>query len=73
MYFRSTIIITIGPNVMSSFSCPHLNSETNFCIKLNVDCVPGIKGCVLTRKFHFAFPAEDRIKQKDLIKRSKKK
>lgn len=49
---------------MSSFSCPHLNTESIFCIKLNVDCVPGRKGCVLTRKFQFAVPAEERIKNK---------
>lgn len=49
---------------MSSFSCPHLESEKYFCIKLNVDCVPGRKGCVLTRKLQFAFPAEERVKQK---------
>lgn len=53
---------------MSSFSCPHLNTETSFCIKLNVDCVPGRKGCVLTRKFEFAIPAEDRIKPKSTDK-----
>jgi len=47
---------------MSSFSCPHLDSEKDFCIKLNVDCVPGRKGCVLTRKFQFAVPAKERIK-----------
>lgn len=50
---------------MSSFSCPHLNTETSFCILLKVDCVPGRKGCVLTRKFQFAVPAEERIKQKE--------
>jgi len=50
---------------MSSFSCPHLNTESTFCIMLNVDCVPGRKGCVLTRKFQFAVPAEERIKQKE--------
>jgi hypothetical protein len=50
---------------MSSFSCPHLDIEKTFCIKLNVDCVPGRKGCVLNRKFQFAIPAEERIKVKE--------
>jgi len=50
---------------MSSFSCPHLDAEKVFCIKLNVDCVPGRKGCVLNRKFQFAIPAEERIKVKE--------
>jgi hypothetical protein len=58
---------------MSSFSCPHLNTETNFCIKLNVDCVPGRKGCVLTRKFQFAIPAEERIKNQNESKRINKR
>lgn len=50
---------------MSSFSCPHLDTEKAFCIKLNIDCVPGRKGCVLNRKFQFAIPAEERIKVKE--------
>ncbi len=54
---------------MSSFSCPHLEFEKTFCIKLNVDCVPGRKGCVLNRKFQFAVPAEDRIKIKPTLKK----
>lgn len=47
---------------MSSFSCPHLETENTFCIKLNVDCIPGRKGCVLGKKYVFAIPAEERIK-----------
>lgn len=58
---------------MSSFSCPHLNTETDFCIKLNVDCVPGRKGCVLNRKFQFAFSTEDRIKKKQEARTKSKK
>ena len=57
---------------MSSFSCPHVNTKKDFCIKLDVDCVPGRKGCVLTRKFQFAFPAEERIKNKKLLKNEKR-
>ena len=55
---------------MSSFSCPHLSTENNFCIKLSVECIPGRKGCVLNRKFQFAIPAEDRIKLNELNKKS---
>lgn len=58
---------------MSSFSCPHLNTESTFCIKLNVECVPGRKGCVLTRKFQFAFPAEERIKIKENTRKINRK
>ena len=56
---------------MSSFSCPHLDTENIYCIKLNVDCVPGRKGCVLARKFQFAVSVEERIKQKELLKKQK--
>ena len=55
---------------MSSFSCPYLKDENNFCIKLNVDCVPGRKGCVLKSKFQFVISPEERIKQKELSKKS---
>lgn len=58
---------------MSSFSCPHLNTENTFCIKLNVDCVPGRKGCVLNRKFQFAFPPEDRIINKQKTQKQSRK
>jgi hypothetical protein len=57
---------------MSSFSCPHLDIEKDFCILLSVDCVPGRKGCVLKRKFQFAFPVEERIKHKELSKKESK-
>ncbi len=57
---------------MSSFSCPHLDTEKTFCIKLNVDCVPGRKGCVLNRKFQFAFSVEDRMKTKQQEKKPNK-
>lgn len=57
---------------MSSFSCPFLETENTFCIKLNVDCVPGRKGCVLNRKFQFAIPAEERIKNKEKNKKTSK-
>lgn len=54
---------------MSSFSCPHIEFEKNYCFRLKVDCVPGRKGCVLNKKFVFAIPAEERIKK---LKNSRK-
>lgn len=44
---------------MSSFSCPHIDASS-FCNRLNVDCIPGRKGCVLGKKVSFAIPAEKR-------------
>lgn len=58
---------------MSSFSCPHIESENIFCIKLKTDCVPGRKGCVLTPKFQFAIPAEERIKSRKSIKKKSRR
>jgi hypothetical protein len=57
---------------MSSFSCPHLDTEKIYCIRLKVDCVPGRMGCVLTRKFQFAVPAEERVKRYKSNVKSKK-
>jgi|GEM_PF-1104328 len=53
---------------MSSFSCPHHDSEKGFCIRLQQDCVPGRKGCVLLTKVVFAVPAEERIRKKEKVK-----
>ena len=50
---------------MSSFSCPHIDSIGTYCQRLKADCVPGRKGCVLDKKYVFAVPAEDRIKERE--------
>ena len=55
---------------MSSFSCPHLELENSFCIRLQQECVPGRKGCILLNKVVFAVPAEDRIRKTDKVQRS---
>ncbi len=57
---------------MSSFSCPHLDTEKVFCIKLNVECVPCRKCCVLNSKFQFVILAEERIKIKEQIRKPKR-
>ncbi|MDP4172337.1 MAG: hypothetical protein Q8933_00095 [Bacteroidota bacterium] len=57
---------------MSSFSCPHLNEKGNTCLRLKTDCVPGRKGCVLSKKFQFAVPVEERIKMQNSKEESKK-
>jgi hypothetical protein len=50
---------------MSSFSCPHIVSAENKCLKLKRDCVPGRPGCVLANRFQFAVPIEKRLVEKD--------
>lgn len=51
---------------MSSFSCPHLESEKSYCLRLKVECVPGRKGCILAGKVVFAIPAEVRIQKPEV-------
>lgn len=56
---------------MSSFSCPHLDTKNTFCIRLKTDCVPGRPGCVLGKKYTFAVPAEERIRNLEQSKKNK--
>lgn len=44
-----------------SFSCAHIDLETEYCRRLKCTCVPGRRGCVLRGKVTFAIPAEERI------------
>ena len=52
-----------------SFSCPHFDPNRDFCLRLNTDCVPGRKGCVLEGKTVFAVPVEERLREKEREKR----
>ncbi|RME96621.1 MAG: hypothetical protein D6766_00165 [Verrucomicrobia bacterium] len=47
-----------------SFFCPHFDVETEQCLRLDVECVPGRNGCVLGRKTVFAVPPEQRVKDR---------
>jgi hypothetical protein len=53
-----------------SFSCPHFDPDRDFCLRLNTDCVPGRRGCVLGDKAVFAVPVEERLREKELEKRA---
>jgi hypothetical protein len=46
---------------MSSFACPHFDAANHWCLRLNADCVPGRRGCVLAGKATFIFPPEERV------------
>lgn len=54
---------------MSSFSCPNLDQEHDYCIRLCTDCVPGRPGCVLSKNSVFVVPVEQRIREKEEAKR----
>jgi hypothetical protein len=67
------MLVTNKSEIMSSFSCPHLDFGKDYCIRLKKDCVPGRPGCVLGgNKYQFAVPAEKRIKKKEEHKKIEK-
>jgi hypothetical protein len=45
-----------------TFTCPHLDPTSDWCLLLRTDCVPGRPGCVLRKTSHFLVPVEDRIR-----------
>jgi hypothetical protein len=55
-----------------SFSCPHFKPD-NFCVRLNTDCVPGRRGCVLPASTVFAVPAEERVRLLETEKREQRR
>jgi hypothetical protein len=48
-----------------SFSCPHLRPGDEHCHRLNIDCVPGRRGCVLERGAESTAPADPREPGRD--------
>ena len=53
-----------------SFSCPFFKPEGEHCLRLNTDCVPGRRGCVLPASTVYAVPAEERVRLKEEEKRA---
>jgi hypothetical protein len=47
-----------------SFSCPHFDINRDHCLRLNTDCVPGRRGCVLDGST-FAVPVEQRLRERE--------
>lgn len=54
-----------------SFSCPYFRPDDEHCLRLNTDCVPGRRGCVIGKDTVFAVPAEVRVRDKEEEKRRK--
>jgi len=52
-----------------SFSCPHFRADDEYCLRLEIDCVPGRRGCVLEGNGVFAVPAEERVREREEEKR----
>ena len=49
-----------------SFSCPHFRPDDDHCLRLETDCVPGRRGCVLQGRAVFAVPAEERVREREI-------
>jgi hypothetical protein len=54
---------------MSTFTCSHHNVPEDWCQLLDTDCVPGRPGCVLRGKSVFLVPVEERIREKEAVRR----
>ena len=54
-----------------SFSCPHFRPDDDHCLRLQTDCVPGRRGCVLEGKTVFAVPAAERVREREEENRRK--
>ena len=55
--------------MMSSFSCPNYEMQRDYCLRLQMDCVPGRSGCVLSNSSVCAVPVEERIRLKEEARR----
>lgn len=49
---------------MTSFSCPHYDSNRDACDRIGDFCVPGRPGCVLFGNSKFAVPWQQRLEAK---------
>jgi len=49
-------------NRIMTFSCKNYDYNEDKCLKLNVECVPGRRGCVLEGKVRVSEDLEKRIK-----------
>lgn len=52
-----------------SFSCPHFRLNDEWCLRLNTDCIPGRRGCILPKDTVYAVPPEVRVREKEEEKR----
>jgi hypothetical protein len=54
-----------------TFSCKNFDLNTDDCLKLKSDCIPGRPGCVLEGKVSFSEEIEKKLK--DLEEKSKER
>ena len=56
-----------------TFSCKNFDFNTENCLKLHTDCVPGRPGCVLIGKVKFSENIEEKLKALEARKKTRKK
>jgi hypothetical protein len=56
-----------------TFSCKNFDFNTENCIKLNTECVPGRPGCVLVGKVKFSEDIEKKLKDLEAERETRKK
>jgi hypothetical protein len=56
-----------------TFSCKNFDFNTENCMKLNADCIPGRPGCVLEGKVRFSEEIEKRLQDLAAAKETREK
>jgi hypothetical protein len=56
-----------------TFSCKNFDFNTENCVKLNTDCIPGRPGCVLEGKVKFSEDIEKKLKDLEAERETRKK
>ena len=54
-----------------SFFCAHLDHQTEQCLKLKVECIPGRRGCVLRGKVKFLVDPDARVANRDPVRKKR--
>jgi len=56
-----------------TFSCKNFDFNTENCMKLNTECIPGRPGCVLVGKVKFSEDIEEKLKNLEAERETRKK
>lgn len=56
-----------------TFSCKNFDFNSENCMKLNADCIPGRSGCVLEGKVRFSEDIEKKLKELEEAKLERRK
>lgn len=56
-----------------TFSCKNFDFNTENCMKLNTECIPGRPGCVLVGKVKFSEDIEKKLKNLEAERETRKK